>query len=61
MHLVSGQDQVSVWQAQGILMEILGCSAKEAADLIHTRSLINGRRPIDTADAIVSTGVLLAG
>ncbi len=42
-------------------MEILGCSAHVAANLIRERSVINGRRTIDTADAIVTTGALLAG
>jgi AmiR/NasT family two-component response regulator len=61
VHLVARNDQVAVWQAQGILMEVLGCNAREAADLIHKRSIANGRRTRDTADAIVSTGDLLAG
>jgi hypothetical protein len=42
-------------------MEILGCNANEAAGLIRARSVINGRRTIDTAEAIVWTGALLAG
>jgi AmiR/NasT family two-component response regulator len=61
LRLVDRHDPVPVWQAQGILMEVLGCSASEAAELIRARSVFNGRRTIDTAEAIVSTGVLLAG
>jgi hypothetical protein len=49
--LAAHHDQVSLWQAQGILMEVLGCNAREAADLIHKRNV---------ADAIASTGPFLA-
>ena len=60
-HLVQQQDHVAVWQAQGILMEVHACGADEAAEMIRRRSVINGRRPVETADTIVSTGGLLAG
>jgi hypothetical protein len=42
-------------------MEVLGCSAKEAADLIRRRSIVNGRHTSDTADLILSASALLAG
>ena len=48
---------MSTWQAQGILMEVLGCGSDEAAELIRLRSIVDRRTLVETADTIVSSGV----
>jgi hypothetical protein len=40
---VAPVDPISTWQAEGILMEVLGCKPGEAAELIRMRSLIARR------------------
>ena len=53
----SGHGMESTWQAQGILMEVLGCDLAEATELIRLRSVIDRRTVIETARTIVVAGV----
>ena len=46
-------DEVSVWHAQGIVMEVFGCELSEAAEIIRWRAVVDGRTPVETADGIV--------
>lgn len=47
-------DQVTVWQAEGVLMELLGCELAEAALLLRWRALIQGRGVFEAAVAVLS-------
>ncbi len=47
-------DQVSVWQAEGVVMELLDCGAAEASLLLRWWALIQKRGVVETAAAVLS-------
>ncbi len=51
---LADDDQVSVWQAEGVVMELLGCGAAEAALLLRLRALIQKRGVLETAAVVLS-------
>ena len=51
---LADDDQVSVWQAEGVVMELLGCGAAEAALLLRWRALIQKRGVVEAAAAVLS-------
>jgi AmiR/NasT family two-component response regulator len=53
-------EQVVIWQAQGVLMESFGCELAEAALLLRQRALSERRSVADTASGVVS-GVVQLG
>lgn len=51
---LADDDQVAVWQAEGVLMELLGCEVAEAALLLRWRALIQRRGVFEAAAAVLS-------
>ena len=56
---LTDDEQVVVWQAQGVLMELLGCEGAEAVLLLHWRALSEGRSVADSAYAVLSEWLAL--
>jgi ANTAR domain len=46
-------DQVVVWQAEGVLMEVLGCGPVEAAGVVRWRARAERRSVVETAAAVL--------
>ena len=47
-------DQEAVWQAEGVLMELLSCESVEAALLLRWRARAEKRSVVETAAAVLS-------
>lgn len=47
-------DQETVWQAQGILMELLGCEPEEAGVWLRWRARIEKRTVVEAAVELVT-------
>lgn len=57
---LTANEQVVVWQAQGVLMESFGCEPAEAELLLRQRALSEGRSVADAASGVLS-GVVRLG
>ena len=51
---LADEDQVAVWQAEGVVMELLGCDAAVASLLLRCRAVIQKRRVFEVAAAVLS-------
>ena len=50
---LTDDDQIAVWQAEGVLMELSGCGVVEAALLLRWRALVQNMSLIDAARGVL--------
>lgn len=51
--LADAEDQEAIWQAEGILMELLHCGANEASIWLCWRARVEARSMVEAAAAVI--------
>lgn len=50
---LTDEDQEAIWQAEGILMELLDCRANEASMWLRWRARVEARSVVEAAAAVI--------